>query len=110
MVQVNPFSVAPEEAGEIRQCARLLFKGANPAHQNETREAYQKWKYFFDVFVMSRDARYGNLLHLPFEGGVFEQPSKTMDAIMLIQSVYIEHLKEEQEKASKKIKAPRRLR
>jgi hypothetical protein len=47
---------------------------------------------------------------MPFEGGVFEQPSKTMDAIMLIQSVYIEHLKEEQEKASKKIKAPRRLR
>jgi hypothetical protein len=63
---------------------------------------------FFDAFLICRDARYGNLLHLPFEGGVFEQPAKTMNVITYIQSLYIEKLEYENKKSMANIKSPRR--
>ena len=61
----------------------------------ETAEYWNKWKKFFEVFIICRDARYGNLLHLPFEGGVYEQPCKTMDVMEQIQSCFIEKLNDE---------------
>jgi hypothetical protein len=86
----------------------LLFWGANPLYQEETKDTFLRWKVFFDAFLISRDARYGNLLHLPFGGGVFEQPSKTMNVITFIQSLYIEKLEYENKKSMEKIKQPRR--
>jgi hypothetical protein len=48
-----------------------------------------------------RDARYGNLLHLPFDGGVLEQPAKTMAVYGIIQSIYCDKLLEDMEKSMK---------
>lgn len=48
-----------------------------------------------------RDARYGNLLHLPFEGGVLDQPAKTMAVYEVIQSIYCNKLAEDMEKSMK---------
>jgi hypothetical protein len=98
-----PFALSKKEEWEIRQIARLLFGGGNPALQEETRELWRKWRHFFDVFVYCRDARYGNLLHFPFSGGAFEQPVKTMEAIGLIQNLYIKHIQDKQEEANRKI-------
>ena len=48
-----------------------------------------------------RDARYGNLLHLPFVGGVLEQPAKTMAVYGVIQAIYCDKLMEDMEKSMK---------
>jgi hypothetical protein len=48
------------------------------------------------------------LLRLPFEGGAFEQPAKTMSVITFIQSLYIEKLEYENKKSMANIKQPRR--
>mgnify|MGYP007112523856 FL=1 len=48
-----------------------------------------------------RDARYGNLLHLPFEGGVLDQPAKTMAVYGVIQAIYCDKLVEDMEKSMK---------
>jgi hypothetical protein len=57
-----------------------------------------RYKILFDTFLIIRDVRYGNLLHLPFEGGAAEQPAKTMEGILLIQSIYREKIEEENKK------------
>jgi hypothetical protein len=94
-----PFRITSQERKEIRDCARIYFYGGNPAAQEETEEAWLKWKKVFEVFLICRDARYGNLLHLPFSGGVYEQPAKTMDAIEQIQACYYEKLKDDMDSA-----------
>jgi len=50
------------------------------------------------VFIVCRDARYGNLLHLPFAGGVYDQPCKTMDVLEQIRANFLEKLTDDQEK------------
>jgi hypothetical protein len=104
MVEKHPFSSTPQERRELRQCAKLLFWGSNPAYQDETKEIFKKWTIFFDVFLWCRDARYGNLLHLPFSGGAFEQPAKTMSILTYIQSIYLEKLDYENRRSVQGIK------
>jgi hypothetical protein len=50
------------------------------------------------------DSRYGNLLHFPFEGGIAEQPSKTMDIFSFLQSLYREKLDDDNKKSMAKMK------
>jgi hypothetical protein len=92
---IRPFQVTPCQASEIRQVAKLLLWGDDPTSQPETEGLYYKWKWFFDVFLVSVDRRTGSLLHLPFSGGLFEQPSKTMSVLTTIQSVFFEKLQED---------------
>jgi hypothetical protein len=92
--RLNPFRIKAEERKEIRQVALIYFDGGNPAAMEETAERWQKSKKFFEIFAVCKDARYGNLLHLPFSGGVYEQPAKTMNVIEEIQNAYIEKLAE----------------
>lgn len=99
---IHPFSLREDEAREIKEIARVFFKGGNPMADKELKECYPKWSIFFSIFLAARDARYGNLLHLPFEGGAANQPMKTMAVIQLIQSVYIDKLVDEQNKAFRK--------
>ena len=95
MDSINPFSITPCESNEIRQVGKLLFWGSDPTTQPETSSLYYKWKGFFDAFLVSVDRRTGSMLHLPFEGGLFEQPSKTMSVFTAIQSVFFEKLQED---------------
>ena len=95
------FQVTPSEEREIKECGRLFFKGGNPAALEETKEAWEKWNYFFTSFLFMRDARYGNILHLPFEGGVLNQPAKTMAVYGIIQTLFCEKLMEDMDKALK---------
>ncbi len=63
--------------------------------QEETRESYTKWKTFFDYFLFSVDRRTGSFLHLPFSGGSFEQPVKTMAVLQIMQGVFFEKMEED---------------
>lgn len=88
----NPFSVTPAEESEIRQLARFIFNGANPTEQPELAEIYYKWKLYFEIFLQSVDRRTGSYIHLPFAGGLMEQPAKTMSALGVMQSEFFEKL------------------
>jgi hypothetical protein len=54
------------------------------------------------------DVRYGNFLHLPFSGGVAEQPGKTMEILKYIQSLFREKIVKDQKKAMQNIGSGRR--
>lgn len=97
-----PFSASEREQQEIRDCGQIFFDGGNPAADSEIAEYWEKWKTFFDVFMLIRDARYGNLLMLPFDVSAFEQPVKTTRVIQIIQAMYIDKIVKEQEKAFQK--------
>ncbi|WP_449190048.1 hypothetical protein [Treponema lecithinolyticum] len=76
-----------------------MFAGINPTEEKELKPLWEKWGFFFDVFLMICDRQNGNLLHLPFAGGAFVQPYKTYKVIQCIQSVYFEKITEDYEKA-----------
>lgn len=90
-----PFQVSSIEEREIKQVGKLLFWNADPTSQPETEGLYYKWKWFFTLFLVSVDRRTGSMLHLPFEGGLFEQPSKTLSVLTAIQSVFFEKLEDD---------------
>jgi hypothetical protein len=54
------------------------------------------------------DVRYGNFLHLPFEGGAAEQPAKTTAALQFLQALYRQKLDEDQKKSLSRVRSPRR--
>lgn len=63
---------------------------------------YRKWQLFFKIFYTCIDRKNGSLLHLPFSGGVLEQPSKTMEVIRYLQSLWIEKIADEYKKIGNK--------
>ena len=95
MDDLSPFQVKSIEEREIRQVGKLLFYNADPTSQPETESLYYKWKSFFSMFLVSVDRRTGSMLHLPFEGGLFEQPAKTLSVLTAIQSVFFEKLEDD---------------
>ncbi len=96
MVDLAPFLKEIEQR-EIRQVGNLFFKGVNPAEEKECAEAWNKWRMFFELFLMIVDRKYGNLIHLPFAGSPSIQPYKSYKVIELIQLLYFEKLKREYE-------------
>ena len=75
-----------------------MFYGGNPSAFPETEKLVLKWNPFFNIFLQSVDKRTGSFLHLPFEGGLFNQPSKTMTILMIMQGLYCEKLSDEMKK------------
>jgi hypothetical protein len=57
------------------------------------------------MFLRGIDKENGNYLHLPVDGGLDDQPSKTMEAFDVLQNVWVEHIKVEQEKHQAKLKS-----
>jgi hypothetical protein len=87
----------------------LILAGNNPVLIPETKDCFiKKWKIFFDIFLICRDARYNNLIHLPFDGSVIEQPCKTMEVIQYIQNLYRKDDMEKQKREQSKIRKPAR--
>lgn len=92
MVKLYPFSASLDERHEIRQVGQILFSGGDATAFPETADLLIKWNPFFQVFLQSVDRKSGTLLHLPFPGGVFEQPAKTMTVLMLMQEEYLRQI------------------
>lgn len=70
----------------------MMFTGANPMNMPELAEWTIKWNPFITIFLESVDRRTGSLLHLPFEGGTFEQPSKTMTILRVLQEEFLKSI------------------
>ena len=100
MGKLRPFFSEAEQK-EIRRVGRLFFAGVDPYEEKELIPVWQKWQFFFELFLMVCDRRNGNLLHLPFGGNPLSQPYKGYKVIQYIQSLYFEHIKEEYEKLNR---------
>jgi hypothetical protein len=48
------------------------------------------------------DARYGNYLHLPFAGGVMDQPDKTMKVLDILQEEFRKKIASDQKHYAKR--------
>lgn len=103
-----PFFLSKREERELKDCAQIFFKGGNPAQDSELKEVWNKWWVVFSHFMLCIDARYGNFLHLPFSGGVMEQPMKTTACFQILQNEFRKKLDSEQKKALSGIKTRRR--
>lgn len=57
-----------------------------------------KWSFIIRLYDISRNPRYGNLEHLPAEGGMLDQPCKTMEALMICVNAYQEKLAKDTER------------
>lgn len=97
MDAIYPFSES--DRWEVRQVALILFNGGMPC--NEIAGYAKKWALFFKLFYTTIDRKTGSFLHLPFGGGVMEQPAKTMDVLRYLQSLWIEKIADEMERVSK---------
>lgn len=94
----HPFSET--DKWEVRQVALVLFNGGM---LDTEIEAYaKKWALFFKLFYTAIERKNGSILHLPFSGGIMEQPAKTMEVIRFLQSLWIEKIADEMDKASKR--------
>jgi hypothetical protein len=102
VVKRRPFFIAPGERTELRNLCKVIFSGGNPDGYPELRDILKKYKTIFAIFNVIIDVRYGNFIHLPFEGGAADQPSKTMECLGLMQFLFREKKAEEDKKALRK--------
>lgn len=51
------------------------------------------------VMVMGRES--AEILTMPYEGGFLEQPTRTMQALAVVQEVFAERLRQEYEKGKR---------
>lgn len=93
----HPFS-SPDR-WEVRQVALIIFNGG--MLDREVEGYAKKWAVFFKLFYTAIERKTGSFLHLPFEGGVMEQPAKTMEILRYLQSLWIEKIASEMDKASR---------
>jgi hypothetical protein len=94
----SPFQLTPKERTEVRNIFHVVSLGGNPYDTPELKSAYPKYKTVFDVFDVCIDVRYGNFIHLPSGNSVLEQPSKTMDCLKYLQSLFRQKIVEEEKK------------
>lgn len=63
----------------------------------------KKWVvYITDIFLPLISSENGDFIHLPFEGGLMEQPYMTMSCLRLLQLNYRKYLSESMKKIQKK--------
>ena len=94
----HPFSEA--DRWEVRQVALILFNGGMP--DREIEGYLKKWSLIFKLFYTAVDRKTGSLLHLPFSGGIMDQPAKTMEILRYLQSLWIEKIADEMDKVSRR--------
>lgn len=108
MVKRLPFRITPEEQREIKEIARVFFRNGHPEADPEIKNNWLKYQIFFEAFIYLASAKDGDMLGMPFEGGIFDQPYKTMCILLEIQGAYRQYICEETEKAKRKAKLKRR--
>lgn len=94
MAGVAPFDEA--DRAEIKRVARSVFNGHGIPYEMEGDA--KRWATMIQAFLTSVDRENGSLLHLPYSGGILEQPYKTMMLFGLLQSIFLEEI----EKANKR--------
>lgn len=102
-----PFYLTESDKRELRDISQVFFEGGHPDRDPEIKTIWSKWKIYFESFMLIIDARYGNLLHLPYSGGILEQPYREAYIYLELQGNFREHLQKEADRALKKAKSHR---
>ncbi len=88
-----PFS--EEDAGEITRIANTIFGGGFPPTKTI---GYKKWNIFIELFLISVNRENGSFNSLPFQGGIFDQPVRTMKIFKLLGNLYRAELAKKRKK------------
>jgi|GEM_PF-5285312 len=80
MEWTKPGKLTDADRKQLRQEARAVFDGHEAP---STRYAFE-----IAAFKATCARESGDMLHLPIEGGAFEQPEKAMEIVIIIQEEY----------------------
>jgi hypothetical protein len=108
MAEKYPF--APEVRLGLERVARYVFRGGRtkaPAWREYLREfgprLCSRLLYITDLFLTGVDRENGSILHLPYEGGILNQPEGTRSAWVRMSSIYGEVAAEKMKDRTKTI-------
>jgi len=80
----------------IRSLCQEVFNGR---HSTEIFKEYGKWlMWITDIFLPICESEHGDLLFLPFEGTILDQPYMSMNVVKYIQSQYRKFLNDQMTK------------
>ena len=99
-----PFALTKTQRQALRDCAKLLFSGGNPASDDELKAEWQTWRFFFDTALFCLDARYGNWLFCPLGETPALMGAKSFEAYELIRALFREKIDREMNNAFSRIK------
>lgn len=68
---------------------RTVFRLGNGTLPSDCREAMGRWGMLVNAFLIAVNPMSGAIQHLPFDGGVLDQPSRTMGIWRLMQAEFI---------------------
>jgi hypothetical protein len=102
MAKITPFS--NKECQDVERAARSILNG-DIRVPDELKQLRIKWWPWIETFLRCVSKRNGEYLHLPYSGGAMEQPHKTMKVFDVLQNVYVEKIKKDQEAQTAKMKS-----
>lgn len=105
MEQQHPFS--SEEAAEVRRIAKYTLGGYNLGKLSRQQAVI---KQAFDLFLLCSGMEHGDVYSLPYGGGAFDQPYKTMRMWMLFRNELVDHIGKENKKRLQKMQNKTRRR
>lgn len=100
MGEASPFS--EEEYRQLREVAKDIISGGRVSSYN--REHGAKWIPLIMATVPILDREGSALLALPYSGGFLDQPTRTLQAVTVVQNVFAEQLRKEYESKTKGVK------
>ena len=103
-LNLSPFALKRKERQAIRDIAKTLFAGGNPEEDEELKEEWYKYSFFFDTALFCLDARFGNWQFCPLDCAPSEMGMKTFDVYETIRGLYREKIDNEMNAALSKSK------
>ena len=97
-----PFELAKQERQAIRDIAKVLFSGGNPELDEELKEDWHKFSFFFDTAFFCLDARYGNWNFSPMGCSPSEMGMKSFEVYETIRGLFRDKIDKEMSAALNK--------
>jgi hypothetical protein len=92
-----PFSQA--ERQKLRELTKDVVNGGRISTWNA--DGAGKYLPLIQMAVMVMGRESAEILTMPYEGGFLEQPTRTMQALAVVQEVFAERLRQEYEKGKR---------
>lgn len=90
-----PFELSKQERQAIRDIAKVLFSGGNPELDEELKEDWHKFSFFFDTAFFCLDARYGNWNFSPIDCAPSEMGMKSFEVYETIRGLFRDKIDKE---------------
>lgn len=94
--------IKKNEVQEIRDVAKIIFDGGCVSCDAAIEDAFKKWQFFIQIFLIIIHPKHGYFVMLPCSGAPLEQPYKTMQIMNVLRDLWIEKIKAENERAMRR--------